>query len=166
MGQVYYTIEKLDGGMFRAMTAADYGEDAGGPGKEFADEQSAAEAIKGLSNGKAKKGEAPVPPGRYRVVQKLRLPSGIIGAPSSPGALDPPVVARDMERAKKARDEQRKAEDELTERTGYVAPVDRTEPRREVSGSPVSLSAEDRVTSTSDPDAGDAGGGKAKGKGK
>ena len=165
MGQVYYTIEKLDGGMYRALTAAEAGEEEDGSGgePEYETEQAAFEAVKGLRAGKGakgakgkggKEGEAVVAPGgSYRVVQKLRLPSGIIGAPSAPGALDPPVVATDPERAKKARDERRKEEDAQYERTGFVPNAPRDVPRREVSGSPLSMSREDRITSTADPGA-------------
>jgi len=162
MGQVYYTIEKLDGGIYRAAIPADFGQDEeGGEEPQYATEAEAVAAIndvgkggKGAKGKGAKEGDAPAPKGSFRVVQKLRLQSGIIGAPSSPGALDPPVVPQDSEAKKKARDERRKEEDAEYERTGYVRPEPLATRTREVSGSPLAISREDRITSTSDPGGG------------
>ena len=160
MGQVYYTIEKMVGGIYRTAIPADFGEepDPGGGEKEFATEQEAHAEVARLREGKGgngkgggKAGERPAPGGSYRVVQKYRLQSGFIGAPSAPGALDPPVVSRDTERLKKARDERRKVEDEQYERDGYIAPDSSDVRRREVSGTPLHMGMEDRVTSTADP---------------
>jgi hypothetical protein len=162
MGQKYYTLEKMVDGIYRAVTAADLGQEDDGSGgePEFETESQAFDAAKGAGKGKAgskggKSGKdaAPVPAGNFRVVQKLRLPAGIIGAPSSPGALDPPALVIDSERLKKARDERRKEEDAQYERTGFVPAAPTEPPRRQVSGSPMSIGREDRITSTADPGA-------------
>jgi hypothetical protein len=154
MSQIYYTIEKMVGDMYQPLSAADVGDDSGGE-PEFDTEDAAQQQIQSLSKPKAGKGgkadAAPVRAGSYRIVQKLRLKSGIIGAPSAPGALDPPVVPRNLEKLKALRDEQRKLEDEQFERSGYIAPrVPLAEQRREVSGSPYSVSGHDRITSSGD----------------
>jgi hypothetical protein len=180
MSQVYYTIEKMVGGMYTPIRATDIGGDAEEPGEpEFDTEDAAQQAIeKAVSDsgkpraGKGGKGEQaprPVRSGSFRIVQKQRLRAGIIGAPSAPGALDPPVVPRmPVEDAKKRIDEQRKEEDERFERSGVLPPrVNPQDLRREVSGSPYATSQHDRVTSTSDIGAkvGMAARGKAKGGG-
>ena len=156
MSQIYYTIEKMAGDLWQPLTAADVGDEGGGE-PEFDNEDAAAQQIQTLSKPKAgkagKNGEAaaPVRAGSYRIVQKLRLKSGIIGAPSAPGALDPPIVPRNLEKLKARRDEERKLEDEQFERSGYIAPrVPLAEQRREVSGSPYSVSGHDRITSSGD----------------
>jgi len=179
MSQVYYTIEKLVGGMYTPIRATDVGEDEDKPGEpEFETEDAAQQAIeKAVADsgkaraGKGGKGEPAAPrrvrSGEFRIVQKQRLRAGIIGAPSAPGALDPPVVPRmPVEDAKKRIEEQRKEEDERFEATGVLPP--RTNPqdlRREVSGSPYATSQHDRVTSTSDIGAKVGMGARAKAKG-
>ena len=158
MSQIYYTIEKMVGDMWQPLSMGDVGDEEEPGEPEFDTEDEAQAQIDTLAKPRTgrtgKNGEAgpPVRAGSYRIVQKQRLRAGIVGAPSAPGALDPPVVARmSPEEAKKRIDQQRKDEDERFERSGVLPPLNRpVDARRGVSGSPYFVSQGDRITSSGD----------------